>query len=381
MGKNFIIFPGRTMKKTWVVGVILAFSLSSGCPDPRQYQHPLNDAGGDASDEDADGWNENWWWDFVNEDQAIPEYDHPRVVSFSPETTGIYRRTVPNFIVTFDRPMNTQRCMQNIEVKINPIGEPQRDWAGEWSWNAQGTTVTFAPLEIPKEGEIAFFSIPGNVCPSAEAEHLRVQEILTLWVEMDQTQCGVAISMTGEQDGMVIEGSIYTFLTSTQLNVGTHVTGHEIRTIITMDFPLAPFPLGIIPADQLDRAALQLVNAPPWGTPPSDIVLDVLPYSSVILSSQFDEPSSWAEIPENQDALEARYAGYDQSAFDVTQPMKEALERQDAGFTVRLRARDLLINGISNRAGYWAMEGPPSVAYWPNLYLCYWSSWRNEFTQ
>mgnify|MGYP000132648151 CR=1 FL=1 len=187
--------------------------------------------------------------------------------------------------------------------------------------------------------------------------------------------------MTGEQDGMVIEGSNYAFLSSTQLNVGTHVTGEEIRTIITIDFPLAPFPLGTIPAGHLDRAALQLTNAPPWGTPPIDIVLDVLPYSSVILSSQFYESAIWTEIPEDQDALEASYDGYEQSAFDITQPMRDALDRQDPGFTVRLRARDLLRNGVSNRASFWAMEGPPYSEYWPIIYLCYWVSWRSGVTQ
>ena len=134
-------------RNSHLVMVALFVCSLSGCPDPRQNQLPLYDASVDTQDTaDTHDWNENWWWDFVNQDYDYEEYDHPTVVSFSPEPEAKYRRSIPDFVVTFDRPMNTQVCMQHIQVKINPHGEPQRDWAGEWSWNANATTVTFSPV-------------------------------------------------------------------------------------------------------------------------------------------------------------------------------------------------------------------------------------------
>jgi len=49
------------------------------------------------------------------------------------------------------------------------------------------------------------------------------------------------------------------------------------------------------------------------------------------------------------------------------------------GVILRIRARDLVIDGVQNRVAYWAMGGPPYNEYWPNLNICYWRSWNEQY--
>ncbi len=278
--------------------------------------------------------------------------------------------------------MDMQGCTQSLQISVmthTPVTTVY-DLPGEITWSADQTILTFHPLSSPVEGSNITLSMEITNCRSLAAPNYRLRESALRYYVMDELHCMRLISMAPEQDGCVISGYPEVYSDTEYLYAGTMANGDEIRTLIHMNLDVLHYYAGFdIPSEEIEFASVQLLNADPWGSPPSDIILEFLPFSSQLSIDHFDMPPFSGSFSSDPLGIFTLYPPYEQTGFVVTEAIRTAVDNSEMGVILRIRARDLVIDGVQNRVAYWAMGGPPYNEYWPNLYICYWKSWNESY--